>query len=475
MTKRIFQSGGGGKKGYGGFPVSEFIALTDAPHAYTGAAAKFVTVKAGENGLEFTPLPPLAITDTFVVNSQAEMLALVAQTGDVAIRTDINQSFILSGTGDPTILANWYMLLVSPTHAIGGALHTADTLAHLKSKLSAPDTLISSDAGEIAAFTEKTPAIAADLLVIEDSADGNKKKKIQIGNLPAAAPAAHAIGGALHTADTLAHLKSKVASPDILITSDPAEISTITNKAAPSSADLILIEDSADTNKKKSITIGTLPTAALIAHADRHAPAVGSDPLLCAIAGTSLPGDTASQGTNNTLSRSDHVHAREPWWTRVSTQRPIGQTYIDLIVPAGALYLTLIYNLQQLGAAGNFRFRINNDAGNFYTNNGTTGWNGGSWFACANNDHGALQTIAETVDQNYGIMGQLEIAKVPGYTGRYLCNGRASYEYSTFGQQNRYAVWATTYYGASGQAATIRVYTTAGTFSGQIDLFALMV
>ena len=185
MTKRIFQSGGGGKKGYGGFPVSEFIALTDAPHAYTGAAAKFVTVKAGENGLEFTPLPPLAITDTFVVNSQAEMLALVAQTGDVAIRTDINQSFILSGTGDPTILANWYMLLVSPTHAIGGALHTADTLAHLKSKLSAPDTLISSDAGEIAAFTEKTPAIAADLLVIEDSADGNKKKKIQIGNLPA--------------------------------------------------------------------------------------------------------------------------------------------------------------------------------------------------------------------------------------------------------------------------------------------------
>jgi len=259
MTKRIFQSGGGGKKGYGGFPVSEFIALTDAPHAYTGAAAKFVTVKAGENGLEFTPLPPLAITDTFVVNSQAEMLALVAQTGDVAIRTDINQSFILSGTGDPTILANWYMLLVSPTHAIGGALHTADTLAHLKSKLSAPDTLISSDAGEIAAFTEKTPAIAADLLVIEDSADGNKKKKIQIGNLPAAAPAAHAIGGALHTADTLAHLKSKLSAPDTLISSDAGEIAAFTEKTPAIAADLLVIEDSADGNKKKKIQIGNLP------------------------------------------------------------------------------------------------------------------------------------------------------------------------------------------------------------------------
>lgn len=55
-------------------------------------------------------LPPLAITDTFVVSSQAAMLALSAQTGDVAVRTDISQTFILQGT-DPTILSNWVQLL----------------------------------------------------------------------------------------------------------------------------------------------------------------------------------------------------------------------------------------------------------------------------------------------------------------------------------------------------------------------------
>ena len=58
-------------------------------------------------------LPSLAITDTFVVASQAEQLALVAEVGDVAVRTDLNKSFILRVTGAST-LANWQELL-SPT------------------------------------------------------------------------------------------------------------------------------------------------------------------------------------------------------------------------------------------------------------------------------------------------------------------------------------------------------------------------
>ncbi len=39
-------------------------------------------------------------------------------------------------------------------------------------------------AGEISALTEKVTPISADLLIIEDSADSNNKKKVQIGNLP---------------------------------------------------------------------------------------------------------------------------------------------------------------------------------------------------------------------------------------------------------------------------------------------------
>lgn len=51
-------------------------------------------------------LPPIAINDTFPVASQAAMLALTAQRGDVAIRSDIGKTFILS-TDSPGTLADW--------------------------------------------------------------------------------------------------------------------------------------------------------------------------------------------------------------------------------------------------------------------------------------------------------------------------------------------------------------------------------
>ena len=54
-------------------------------------------------------LPAIAIVDTFVVASQAAMLALNAQKGDIAIRTDISKSFILQNTPAST-LANWQEL-----------------------------------------------------------------------------------------------------------------------------------------------------------------------------------------------------------------------------------------------------------------------------------------------------------------------------------------------------------------------------
>jgi hypothetical protein len=63
-------------------------------------------------------LPPLAISDTFVVNSQAAMLALTAERGDIAIRTDILEDFILQGN-DPTVLSNWQQFL-HPAITSGG-------------------------------------------------------------------------------------------------------------------------------------------------------------------------------------------------------------------------------------------------------------------------------------------------------------------------------------------------------------------
>jgi hypothetical protein len=61
-------------------------------------------------------LPALSITTTQVVTSQAAMLALTAQTGDVAVRTDVNKTFILTATPAST-LGNWQELL-TPTDSV---------------------------------------------------------------------------------------------------------------------------------------------------------------------------------------------------------------------------------------------------------------------------------------------------------------------------------------------------------------------
>jgi hypothetical protein len=63
-----------------------------------------------------TYLPALAISQSFVVASQAAMLALTAERGDIAIRTDLNKCFILS-TDSPSTLADWKELL-TPTSAV---------------------------------------------------------------------------------------------------------------------------------------------------------------------------------------------------------------------------------------------------------------------------------------------------------------------------------------------------------------------
>lgn len=61
-------------------------------------------------------LPAIAITDTFVVSSQSAMLALSVEIGDVAVRTDVNKTFILRAT-PATTLGNWQEML-APTAAV---------------------------------------------------------------------------------------------------------------------------------------------------------------------------------------------------------------------------------------------------------------------------------------------------------------------------------------------------------------------
>ncbi len=66
-------------------------------------------------------LPPLAITSTFVVNSQAAQLALDAQEGDVAVRTDLSKNYI-KNAGTTGTMADWTELLTpaAPVQSVNG-------------------------------------------------------------------------------------------------------------------------------------------------------------------------------------------------------------------------------------------------------------------------------------------------------------------------------------------------------------------
>lgn len=76
------------------------------------------TPAALQNGKILTSqIPAIAITDTFIVASQAAMLALTdAEVGDIAVRSDTNTTFILKTAGAST-LANWVQLL-SPSSGV---------------------------------------------------------------------------------------------------------------------------------------------------------------------------------------------------------------------------------------------------------------------------------------------------------------------------------------------------------------------
>jgi hypothetical protein len=81
---------------------------------------------------------------------------------------------------------------------------------------------------------------------------GNKKSYANSGGM-----IAHAFGGAYHTADTIAHIQTRV-SDGFFYTTAAAEFYATPAKTTPVANDILLIEDSADTRKKKAISAGSL-------------------------------------------------------------------------------------------------------------------------------------------------------------------------------------------------------------------------
>lgn len=97
-------------------PYSKITGLGTVATLNTGINSGNVPVLDSNGKLVSSILPPLAITDTFVVSSEAAMLALAAEVGDIAVRTDIKETFILHKEPASEI-ANWIKLL-TPTDSV---------------------------------------------------------------------------------------------------------------------------------------------------------------------------------------------------------------------------------------------------------------------------------------------------------------------------------------------------------------------
>ena len=118
--------------------IDTHIGLTANPHSVTKSqvglgnvtddaqiplsekgAANGVATLDGALKIPSSQMPPVAISETFVVASQAAQTSLVAQIGDVAVRTDENKSYILQ-TEPASVFGNWVELLApaSPVQSV---------------------------------------------------------------------------------------------------------------------------------------------------------------------------------------------------------------------------------------------------------------------------------------------------------------------------------------------------------------------
>ena len=144
-----------GPEGAAGAPGSSGVISVVAPITNTGTSTSaIIGIDAGvANGVATldssgkvpqSQIPAVAITNTFVVASQVAMLALTAEEGDVAVRTDQNKTYILTATPSST-LANWQELL-TPTDtvtSVDGRIGTV-TLTDLYAGLASANTFTTS-------------------------------------------------------------------------------------------------------------------------------------------------------------------------------------------------------------------------------------------------------------------------------------------------------------------------------------------
>jgi hypothetical protein len=151
-----------------------------------GISSGNVPVLGTDGKLNSAVIPQIALMDSNVVASEAAMLALTCQKGDIAIRTDVNKSYILSDS-DPSVLSNWQEML-TPTDAVQsvngltgtvvlGADNVDEGASHLymtsaeRTKLSAIEA--GAEVNVVDSVNDKTGAV---VLTSDDVSEGSNNK-----------------------------------------------------------------------------------------------------------------------------------------------------------------------------------------------------------------------------------------------------------------------------------------------------------
>jgi len=177
-----------------------YDAAGDPAAVATGTATHVLTSNGPGAAPTFQVAPGGTDADAIHDNVAGEIAAITAKatpvSGDFLIIEDsaaanVKKS-ITMGAIDHDALTNFVANEhIDWTQAGAGTIHVDN---YIEGGPGTDTTAIHDNvAGEIAAITEKVTPVSADLLIIEDSAAANVKKRVQISNLPAGTPGADSI------------------------------------------------------------------------------------------------------------------------------------------------------------------------------------------------------------------------------------------------------------------------------------------
>jgi len=93
----------------GGFKVTELVESNYIPNVQKAAPSGVATLDASGK-IPQNQIPNIALSETWVVGTEIEQLALPAQMGDLAVRTDLNKTFIKNSNSTGS-MTDWTEIL----------------------------------------------------------------------------------------------------------------------------------------------------------------------------------------------------------------------------------------------------------------------------------------------------------------------------------------------------------------------------